>query len=69
MARIAAAVELPVSADLEAGYGDVGETVRRAVAAGAVGANIEDQMRPLPEATAMMAAAVAAAEARACRSR
>jgi 2-methylisocitrate lyase-like PEP mutase family enzyme len=55
-------VELPVSADLEAGYGDVGETVRRAIAAGAVGANIEDQMRPLPEATAMMAAAVTAAE-------
>jgi 2-methylisocitrate lyase-like PEP mutase family enzyme len=60
--RIAAAVEVPVSADLEAGYGDVGETVRRAIAAGAVGANIEDQMRPLPEAAAMMAAAVAAAE-------
>ena len=62
VARIATAVELPVSADLEAGYGDVGETVRRAVAAGAVGANIEDQMRPLPEAAAMMAAAVAAAD-------
>jgi 2-methylisocitrate lyase-like PEP mutase family enzyme len=60
--RIAAAVELPVSADLEAGYGDVGETVRRAIAVGAVGANIEDQMRPLPEAAAMMAAAVTAAE-------
>ena len=59
--RIAAAVELPVSADLEAGYGDVGETVRRAIAVGVVGANIEDQMRPLPEAAAMMAAAVAAA--------
>jgi len=54
--RIAAAVELPVSADLEAGYGDVGETVRRAIAVGAVGANVEDQMRPLPEAAAMMAA-------------
>lgn len=62
VARIAAAVDLPVSADLEAGYGDVGETVRRAIAAGAVGANIEDQMRPLPEAVAMMATAVAAAE-------
>ncbi|MFL6050206.1 MAG: isocitrate lyase/phosphoenolpyruvate mutase family protein, partial [Gaiellales bacterium] len=58
----AAAVELPVSADLEAGYGDVGETLRRAIAVGAVGANIEDQMRPLPEAAALMAAAVAAAE-------
>ncbi|MEI5582840.1 isocitrate lyase/phosphoenolpyruvate mutase family protein, partial [Agromyces sp. CCNWLW208] len=27
--RIAAAVDVPVSADLEAGYGDPGETVRR----------------------------------------
>ena len=36
--------------------------MRRAIAVGAVGANIEDQMRPLPDATAMMAAAVAAAE-------
>lgn len=48
--RIAAAVDLPVSADLEAGYGDPGETVRRAIGLGVVGANIEDQMRPLPEA-------------------
>jgi 2-methylisocitrate lyase-like PEP mutase family enzyme len=44
--RIADAVELPVSADLEAGYGpdpeDVAETVRQAVAAGAVGGSIED---------------------------
>jgi 2-methylisocitrate lyase-like PEP mutase family enzyme len=63
VARIAAAVKLPVSADLEAGYGDVGETVRRAIAVGAVGANIEDQMRPLPDAAAMMGAAVAAAAA------
>ena len=67
--RIAAAVELPVSADLEAGYGDVGETVRRAIAVGAVGANIEDQMRPLPEAAAMMAAAGRRPRVRACRLR
>ncbi len=44
--RIAAAVSLPVSADLEAGYGieprQVGETIRLAIAAGAVGGNIED---------------------------
>src|SRR5450432_4357830 len=50
--RIAAAVDLPVSADLEAGYGDAGETVRRAIGAGVVGANIEDQMRPLGDAVA-----------------
>ena len=43
---IVAAVGVPVTADLEAGYGDtpddVGRTVARAVESGAVGANIED---------------------------
>ncbi len=32
--RIAAAVELPVTADLEAGYGNAGETVRKAIGVG-----------------------------------
>src|SRR4051812_50035194 len=32
--RIAAAVDLPVTMDMEAGYGDAGETARRAVEAG-----------------------------------
>ena len=44
--RIVAAVDVPVTADLEAGYGDtaddVGRTVARAVELGAVGANLED---------------------------
>ena len=44
--RIAAGVAVPVSADMEAGYGpgpdDVAETVRLTVEAGAVGINIED---------------------------
>lgn len=44
--RIAAAVSIPVSADLESGFGDslhdVADTVRQAVQAGAVGGNIED---------------------------
>ena len=44
--RIAAAVDVPVTADMEAGYGprpeDVAETVRQTMAAGAVGLNIED---------------------------
>ena len=62
-ARIVAAVDLPVTADLEAGYGDAGETVRRAIGVGVVGANIEDEMRPLGEAVAMMEAVVRAAEA------
>jgi 2-methylisocitrate lyase-like PEP mutase family enzyme len=60
--RIAAAVELPVTADLEAGYGDAGETVRRAIDVGVVGANLEDQLRPLPDAVQAVAAAVAAGE-------
>ena len=37
VARIAAAVDLPVSMDMEAGYGDPGGTTRRAIEAGAVG--------------------------------
>jgi 2-methylisocitrate lyase-like PEP mutase family enzyme len=61
--RIAAAVELPVTADLEAGYGDAGETVRRAVGAGIVGANLEDRMQPLDDAVAAVAAAVRAGDA------
>jgi 2-methylisocitrate lyase-like PEP mutase family enzyme len=48
--RIVEATTLPVTADLEGGYGDPGETIRRAIDIGAVGANIEDQMRPVEEA-------------------
>ncbi len=44
--RIVAAVSVPVTADLEAGYGetadDVGRTVSRAVDLGVVGGNLED---------------------------
>lgn len=61
--RIAAAVDLPVSADLEAGYGDPGGTVARAIDVGIVGANLEDQMKPLAEAVAAVEAAVAAGQA------
>lgn len=46
MAAIASATDLPVSADLENGYGDdpetVAETIRSAAAAGVVGGSIED---------------------------
>ncbi len=52
--RIAAAVDLPVTADLEAGYGDAAETCRRAIGLGVVGANIEDQLRPTAEAAAIV---------------
>ncbi|WP_027341660.1 isocitrate lyase/PEP mutase family protein [Hamadaea tsunoensis] len=47
--RIVAAVRVPVTADIESGFGDtpeeVGETVRAIVAAGAVGINLEDSVR------------------------
>ncbi len=56
--RIAAAVDLPVTADLEAGYGDAAETIRRAISVGVVGANLEDQMRPFDEAVAAVRSAV-----------
>ncbi len=61
--RIAAAVELPVSADLEAGYGNAGETIRRAIGVGVVGANLEDEMRPFDDAVDAVTAAVKAGEA------
>ena len=52
LARICDAVDLPVTADLEAGYGDIESTVIAALDAGAVGANIEDGMRPIERAAA-----------------
>ena len=60
--RIATATDLPVTADLEAGYGDAGATISRAIDVGIVGANLEDQVKPLPEAVAAVEAAVAAGE-------
>jgi 2-methylisocitrate lyase-like PEP mutase family enzyme len=48
LTRIVGSVNLPVTIDLEAGYGDAPEAVAnaaaRAVAAGAVGFNLEDQL-------------------------
>lgn len=61
--RIAEAVDLPVTADLDAGFGNAGETVRKAIAAGVVGANIEDRLKPLAESVAVVEAAIAAGEA------
>jgi 2-methylisocitrate lyase-like PEP mutase family enzyme len=67
--RIVAAVGVPVTADLEAGYGatpeDVGRTVAAAVEIGVVGANLEDAGRgglfAMAEAADRIAAARAAA--------
>ncbi|MER7687608.1 isocitrate lyase/phosphoenolpyruvate mutase family protein [Streptomyces sp. NPDC097610] len=48
VARIAAAVRVPVSADIESGYAKdaagVADTIRAVLAAGAVGVNIEDAL-------------------------
>ena len=60
---IARQTELPVSADLEGGYGDAADTVRRAIGVGVVGANLEDQMKPLAEDAAQVEAVMAAAAA------
>ena len=69
VARIVAAVGVPVTADLEAGYGDtageVGRTVARAVEIGAAGGNLEDAGKGglfgIDEAVERLAAARAAA--------
>src|SRR3954469_5118662 len=61
--RIAADTDLPVSADLESGYGDPGETIRRAIGVGVVGANLEDGMRPFEEAVRPRGAGIQSAEA------
>ena len=69
---VAAATDLPVSADLEDGFGDapeeVAETIRRAGGTGIVGASIEDHngekgapLYPIELAAARIAAAVKAA--------
>jgi 2-methylisocitrate lyase-like PEP mutase family enzyme len=46
VARIAAVVEVPVTADMEGGYGDVTATVTEIIDAGAVGMNMEDSEGP-----------------------
>jgi 2-methylisocitrate lyase-like PEP mutase family enzyme len=58
--RIVQAVDLPVTMDFEAGYGDAGETARRAIAAGVVGGNLEDQLKPLDEAVGAVEAVLRA---------
>jgi 2-methylisocitrate lyase-like PEP mutase family enzyme len=58
--RIVAAVDLPVTMDFEAGYGDAGETARRAIAVGVVGGNLEDQLKPVDDAVAAVEAVLRA---------
>jgi 2-methylisocitrate lyase-like PEP mutase family enzyme len=63
--RIAAVVDVPVTADLEAGYGDPPATAARAVAIGAAGMNLEDsrggRMLSLEEQVELLRAVRAAA--------
>jgi 2-methylisocitrate lyase-like PEP mutase family enzyme len=70
-ARIAAAVSVPVTADVESGFGptpaEVGQTIELVLAAGAVGVNLEDSggerdLLPAAEAAERIAAARAAAK-------
>ncbi|MFZ4894495.1 isocitrate lyase/PEP mutase family protein [Plantibacter sp. Mn2098] len=66
VARIVRSVDLPVTADIERGFGDdpavVGESVGRFIAAGVVGVNIEDSMRPVAEQVERLRAARTAAD-------
>lgn len=64
--RIVRSVDVPVSADIEKGYGDsaqqVGETVRSILDAGVAGINLEDSttegaQRPIPEMRSRITAA------------
>lgn len=72
--RIVAAVEVPVTADVESGYGsepsDVAATIQAVLAAGAVGVNIEDSrsddgslFTPQQQADRLRAARTAAVDA------
>ncbi|MFJ4209238.1 isocitrate lyase/phosphoenolpyruvate mutase family protein [Paenarthrobacter sp. NPDC089675] len=60
--RIVKAVDLPVTADLDDGYEDPAETIRRAIGIGVVGANVEDRLRPFDEAVARVQAIIKAAD-------
>ncbi|WP_285498668.1 isocitrate lyase/phosphoenolpyruvate mutase family protein [Actinokineospora sp. NBRC 105648] len=73
IARVVSAVDVPVTADIESGFGttaaDVAETIRAVLAAGAVGVNIEDShanatgpLRPIAEQAERYTAARAAAD-------
>jgi 2-methylisocitrate lyase-like PEP mutase family enzyme len=67
VARMVAAVNVPMTADVEAGYGDPAETACEVIAAGAVGMNFEDMVDhvlvPLPEQLNRIRAVQAAVKA------
>ncbi|HEY3824754.1 MAG TPA: isocitrate lyase/phosphoenolpyruvate mutase family protein [Bryobacteraceae bacterium] len=67
VARMAASVSVPLTADVESGYGDPAGTAREVIAAGAVGMNLEDQadhkLLPLEDQLASIRAVKEAAKA------
>ncbi|MFY9487963.1 MAG: isocitrate lyase/phosphoenolpyruvate mutase family protein [Solirubrobacterales bacterium] len=78
IAMIASRVSVPVTADIESGFGaragDVADTVRSVITAGAVGINLEDvlaggrnELMPLEDAAARVAAARDSADAEGVR--
>ncbi len=52
VSRIARCVDVPVTADLEGGYGDIAETAAALIESGAVGLNLEDILGHGPESLA-----------------
>ncbi|MGZ4687500.1 isocitrate lyase/PEP mutase family protein [Oryzihumus sp.] len=62
--RICSQVDLPVTADLEGGYGDVSSTVGAAIEAGVAGVNLEDDMCPLEAMQTRISDAVGAGRSR-----
>lgn len=52
VAKIANCVDVPVTADLEGGYGDIAETAAALLESGAVGLNLEDILGQGPESLA-----------------
>jgi len=62
--RICGAVDLPVTVDLERGYGYVPATVGAAIEAGAAGCNLEDDLCPTQEMVERVRDAVTAGQVR-----
>jgi len=67
LAKIARAVDVPVTADVEAGYDDAVQTALDVIAAGAVGLNLEDmagdELRPIDGQISIIRAVREAADA------
>ncbi len=69
LARIVRAVDVPVTVDIEAGYGDPERMTAEAIKAGAAGLNIEDRIGQSPTLLPIEEAAQAVARVRAAAER